>query len=593
MAIHAVDTTFTQFLNPNETKIYTIPIYQREYSWKQEHCEALLSDIQENDPNYFIGSIIWVENTNEVIDGQQRLTSLNLLLVAIYNRMCTFVDDEDINFKKSSLKRMIVSDKKTRLVPQKQGKNKEDFEYLLNSEIIKVPAAKPSNYGNRRISKNYNWFKEYVDKLDVNETIQLFDKICGLTFISASVDNAQTAFILFETMNNRGMALSAIDLIKNSYLSRTDDEDSISNWEILIEILGNESNQEQFLRNNYNAFRSEYNNLSLPLTTNPKYDIANKATRSNVIKIYGSLVDRKDFMEFLTLNAKYNSLLTGEEKLQIDVSEEFKTTFKNFRNANATSAFTLLLYLLRNQIVFGFDDTQLLDLFELTLKFFIRRNLTNIPSTGALPQILMNIIERINQLDKKDFVDVRKILLDEYQNKTSSNEAVKEILYGDIYDTNRDMARYLLCSLCKFEDKNEKKFIDLWEKKDDKYIWTIEHILPEGNKDATNTPNEWIEMIKQGDVKYKDYSNEQVYALVKDYRHKIGNLTMTGYNSSLGNKKFFDKKDRYDSKGEKIGYNNGLSLNEYVYAQSAWYLSNIDERTKDLADEIIASLEIK
>ena len=593
MAIHAVDTTFTQFLNPNETKIYTIPIYQREYLWKQEHCEALLNDIQENDPNYFIGSIIWVENTNEVIDGQQRLTSLNLLLVAIYNRMCAFADDEDINFKKSSLKRMIVSDKKTRLVPQKQGKNKEDFEYLLNSEIIKVPAAKPSNYGNRRISKNYNWFKEYVDKLDVNEIIQLFNKICGLTFISASVDNAQTAFIIFETMNNRGMALSAIDLIKNSYLSRTDDEDSISNWESLIEILGNESNQEQFLRNNYNAFRSEYNNLSLPLTANPKYDIANKATRSNVIKIYGSLVDRKDFMEFLTLNAKYNSLLTGEEKLQIDVSKEFKTTFKNFRNANATSAFTLLLYLLRNQIVFGFDDTLLLDLFELTLKFFIRRNLTNNPSTGALPQILMNIIERINQLDKKNFADVRKILLDEYQNKTSSNEAVKEILYGDIYDTNRDIARYLLCSLCKFEDKNEKKFIDLWEKKDDKYIWTIEHILPEGNKDASNTPNEWIEMIKQGDVKYKDYSNEQVYTLVKDYRHKIGNLTMTGYNSSLGNKKFFDKKDRYDSKGEKIGYNNGLSLNEYVYAQSAWYISNIVERTKDLADEIIDSLEIK
>lgn len=593
MSIHAVDTTFTQFLNPNETKIYTIPIYQREYSWKQEHCEALLNDIQENDLNYFIGSIIWVENTNEVIDGQQRLTSLNLLLVAIYKRMCSFVDDEDINVKKSSLKRMIVSDKKTRLVPQKQGKNKEDFEYLLNSEIIKVPAAKPSNYGNRRISKNYNCFKEYVDKLDVNKTIQLFDKICGLTFISASVDDAQTAFILFETMNNRGMALSAIDLIKNSYLSRTDDEDSISNWESLIEILGNESNQEQFLRNNYNAFRSEYNGLTLPLSNNPKYGIANKATRSNVIKIYSYLVDRKDFMEFLTLNAKYNSLLTGEEKVQIDVSDGLKNIFKNFRNANATSAFMLLLYFMRNQIIFGYDDSQMLDLFELTLKFFIRRNLTNNPSTGALPQIMMNIIERINQLNKKEFVDVRKILLDVYQNKTSSNDAVNEILYGDIYDTNRDMARYLLCSLCKFEDNNEKKFIDLWEKKDDKYIWTIEHILPEGNKDATNTPKEWVEMIKKGDEKYKDYSNEQVYALVKDYRHKLGNLTMTGYNSSLGNKKFSDKKDRYDSKNEKIGYNNGLSLNDNVYNQSEWYISNIVERTKDLANKIIAKIEIK
>lgn len=235
----------------------------------------------------------------------------------------------------------------------------------------------------------------------------------------------------------------------------------------------------------------------------------------------------------------------------------------------------------------------MLDLFELTLKFFIRRNLTNNPSTGALPQIMMNIIERINQLNKKEFVDVRKILLDVYQNKTSSNDAVNEILYGDIYDTNRDMARYLLCSLCKFEDNNEKKFIDLWEKKDDKYIWTIEHILPEGNKDATNTPKEWVEMIKKGDEKYKDYSNEQVYALVKDYRHKLGNLTMTGYNSSLGNKKFSDKKDRYDSKNEKIGYNNGLSLNDNVYNQSEWYISNIVERTKDLANKIIAKIEIK
>lgn len=92
----------------------------------------------------------------------------------------------------------------------------------------------------------------------------------------------------------------------------------------------------------------------------------------------------------------------------------------------------------------------------------------------------------------------------------------------------------------------------MWEKKDDKYIWTIEHILPEGNKDATNTPNEWIEMIKQGDVKYKDYSNEQVYTLVKDYRHKIGNLTMTGYNSSLGNKKFLVKKTDMILKEKKL-----------------------------------------
>ena len=595
MAIHAVDTTFTQFLNPNEQKIYKIPIYQREYSWKQEHCEALVNDIEENDINYFIGSVIWVETSNEVIDGQQRLTSLNLLLVAIYKKLCTFQSNEDVDFKKSSLKRMIVSNGSCRLIPQKQGKNKEDFEYLIKSEILNVPTVKPGNFGNRRISKNYNWFKEYLENFSAEETIGLFDKICGLTFISAAVDNAQTAFILFETMNNRGMALSAIDLIKNSYLSRSDDENSISNWEDLISILGNENNQEQFLRNNYNAFRAEYNNLTKPLSDDVKYEISTKATRSNVIKIYGSFVDRFDFIDFIKINALNNSLLTGEENLQIETSDSFKEAFKNFRNANATSAFTLLLYLLRYQIPFHFSDEEMIDLFSLILKFFIRRNLTNNPSTGALPQIIMGIIEKINKLEPDDctYSNVRNIILRDFQLKTSSDDLVREVLNGDIYDTNRDMARYLLCSLCRNNDNNERRLIDLWEKKDDKYIWTIEHILPEGNKEATNVPIDWLNMIRDGNHDYATFSDNQIIELVKQYRHKLGNLTMTGYNSSLGNKKFADKKERYDNDGNSIGYNNGLNLNDYVYSQNSWTIANIQERTQTLVNEIVNNLRIE
>ena len=81
MAIQAADTTFNTFLNPQEDKIYTIPVYQREYSWGERHCEALVNDIEENEGNnYFIGSIIWVKDVNEIIEVlNEEINRLNIL----------------------------------------------------------------------------------------------------------------------------------------------------------------------------------------------------------------------------------------------------------------------------------------------------------------------------------------------------------------------------------------------------------------------------------------------------------------------------------------------------------------------------------
>lgn len=592
MAIHATDKTLIQFINPQEDIEYRIPTYQREYSWRVDHCEDLLNDILENDENYFIGSIIWITDRNEIIDGQQRLTSINLLLIAIYNRYLSFDENEDIVYKKSSLKRMLVHGRNNRLVPQRQGRNKEDFEYLIKSNILREACGRPINFGNRRVGRNFKYFDDAIRTFSLQDLNSLFSKITKLKFISAEVDDYQTAFILFETMNNRGMELSAIDLIKNSYISRTHDDNCIENWENLIDILGSEANQEQFLRNNYNAFRREYNNLPYPLTGDVRYSLGNKATKSNVIKIYSSLVDRHDFIEFLTTNARFNSLLTCNDNPTIEVPQEFKNYFKKIRNANATSSFTLLLFLLRNQIRFNINDDQMCSLFELILRFFIRRNITNNPSTGALPQIQMDIISGINRLENPDYDSVRSIIYGKFIDKTSPNDIIKEILNGDVYESIRDITRYLLCDLCEFEENNERRFIDLWEKRDEKYIWTIEHIMPEGNRDASNIPQPWLDMIKYGNLEYTNYTNDQIIELVKTYRHKIGNLTMTGYNSSLGNKPFNEKKNRTNDDGTPIGYNNGLSLNDYVYHQDQWQISNIIYRTEHLIDLILQRLEL-
>lgn len=564
MAIHAVDKTFTQFLSPQENIIYKIPAYQREYSWKTDNCETLLNDIKENDSGYFIGSIIWISSTKEIIDGQQRLTTLSLLLTAIYERLNS--SSEDISYRKNSLKRMIVFAGENRLVPQNQGRNKDDYEYLIKNKITMQPCAAPRYYGNRRIYQNYNTFVSCISDFTDEELCTLYDKICSLSFISAEVDDVQTAFVLFETMNNRGMALSPVDLIKSTYMAQTDNENSITDWENLVSILGNEKNQEQFLRNNYNAFRKEYNNIEM-VDDNTVYHIASKATHTNVIKIYNSLIQRKDFIDFLTINAKFNSLLTGEDNPQVDTCNNFKTYFTKFRNSKSTSAFILLLFLLRNQTPFNLTDEEMCQIFEKVLRFQVRRNLTNTPSTGALPQIQMEIIAKINSLHNPNFLSIIDCISSTLRSKLSSDNDLKERLQGDIYDSNKDMTRYLLCSLCADEGSNERRLIDLWEKKNEKYIWTIEHILPEGNKDASNTPIHWIEMIRNGDSKYSKYSNDEIIEQVKLYRHKLGNLTMTGYNSSLGNKSFDEKKNRIDSNNNPIGYNNGLSLNTYVFSQ--------------------------
>lgn len=594
MAIHAVDKTLVQFLNPNEQTIYKIPVYQREYSWKVVNCQALISDILENDPNYFLGSIIWITSTNEIIDGQQRLTSLNLLLLALYNKLSEYdlANNEDLFFMANSLKRMLAANGQSRIVPQKQCNNKNDFEYLIQHYILKQPSREPSSFKNRKVARNFNCFWDCVKDKDIDQLKELYKKICSLTFISAEVDEQQAAFTLFETMNNRGLPLSAIDLIKSSYMRET--KDSSSNWGNLISILGNEANQEQFLRNNYNAFRKEYNNINVPITRDTKYELASKATKSNVIKIYNEIIRRQhNFMEFLTTNAKFNSLLTGEESPQIEVSDKLQEVFKDFRNANATSSFIILLFLLRNQTPYGFSDEQLLCLFRLTLKFFIRRNLTNSPATGAIPQILMDIITEINMLQEVRFKDVYDILYNTFVNKTSSDEIVREILQGDIYDTNRDMARYLLCSLCTFDRSNERKYIDLWDKgkNGEKYIWTIEHIMPEGNEEASNTPACWKNMIRE-EEQYSQYTDKNIIELVKKYRHKFGNLTMTGYNSNLGNKSFNEKKNRKDANGQPIGYNNGLSLNEDVFSKNTWHIEDIIKRTKSIVEQIMAELKI-
>ncbi len=106
------------------------------------------------------------------------------------------------------------------------------------------------------------------------------------------------------------------------------------------------------------------------------------------------------------------------------------------------------------------------------------------------------------------------------------------------------------------------------------FVWTIEHIFPQGEK----IPKDWVMMIAGGD---KDLAAEYQAA----YVHTLGNLTLSGFNSSLGNKSFEDKRDRTDRKGRYVGYKNNLNLNRELAKAKRWTVEQIQARTESLAED--------
>ena len=155
---------------------YSIPKYQREYTWGSREWEALYDDISENNNEYFIGSIICIPLGDainpymEVIDGQQRLTTISLFLTALYNRLKNYKDDmsEDDEDVLPSMKKALkssISPNEMKVVPQVQNFNKDDYDVVMyENGLRKSVAAKHAYFPLRKIAKGYKYFLDRIDK---------------------------------------------------------------------------------------------------------------------------------------------------------------------------------------------------------------------------------------------------------------------------------------------------------------------------------------------------------------------------------------------------------------------------------------------
>lgn len=567
--------------------VYAIPRYQREYTWSRAQWDALFEDLLDNELHYFLGSIICINQSQdaltvqslELVDGQQRMTTLSLLLAAIYQSFRVLPElTMEQQIELYNLKHKLVLKKKPdqpRLIPQVQNNNQQDYFAVLGQTSILDDVDPVPNAGNRRVLKAYRHFlwriEQYLEQCAdaVGGLMALLEKVNTATLVKIEVAGHSDAYTLFESLNNRGVPLTAIDLIKNKLLAVLESKDpgsidkQYNRWKKVIDALGDDyAVQERFFRQYYNAFKPDLKEIvSVPV-----------ATKSNLMQVYEKLIahDAEGFLNtMIRLSSSYAQIVGYRA---VPEQPKLSNLLLSLDRIQGAAAYLLLMVLMERQTELELTHEHQEQIVNFLIAFFVRRNTTDLPPTRDLTRIFMDVAETILVLRAGDVVSHIQQRL---KADSASDEQFEGSLKGPVYEDNKAVCRFVLCALEESRMTRETQ-VDLWALKGKQYVWTIEHIFPQGE----NIPSSWVQMIADGDASLAEQHRQ-------NYAHCLGNLTISGYNSALGNKSFEEKKSRTDSQGRKVGYNNGLYLNQALATESSWTLEKLKARTEQLVHEVL------
>ena len=297
------------------------------------------------------------------------------------------------------------------------------------------------------------------------------------------------------------------------------------------------------------------------------YYLGYLATRTTLLDIYEKMIksNYSTLLNDITEKAKKYSIIVNNSEDEYS----YTSALQNLERISGAPSYMLLLYILSNQKELALTDDNVNSVITILITFFVRRNLTDVPNTRKLTQLFIDIIAALR---KKQGEDIVALIHSELRAVSATDAMFEEKLRGPIYEENPEAARFVLCSI-ESQHQTREIYSDLWSRdSSNKYIWTIEHIFPEGE----NIPQEWIDMIAAGD-------KEKAKKLRIEYVHTLGNLTVTGYNQNLSNMSFEQKRDRKSKdKSKEMGYRNGLYLNSDVVINETWTIGKIKNRTDKL-----------
>ncbi len=565
---------------------FKIPIYQRNYSWGTKQIETLIDDIKDEDSGYYIGNLLITETDSrylEVVDGQQRLTTIALLLLAIFEHSNSFGDE--YNKEKGSLQ----EDIKRKLLIDGVLSNQR-YELLKNdnlifSDLLKVLDNKiPRKWGNRRFYKRY---KETIDKLkedfgSFRDLKRFYDKLNAVEILKISVTRLNDAYSIFSALNSKGLALTLVDLLKNEFLKLSSEEkrsedDAIYSWNSLVSQFSddqdiNEGEVTQFLLNNYDAMESVINSST---TKSKALDQYIELLKDNSSKYIDVLAQRAEWFKYLKHGETRNH-----------TNEDVNALVRELVYLDASQAFPLLMYLfIDNEL--ELSDKNFYESLNLVKKFFVVRNITLRPKASNVRSMFVGLNRMIQENKLKGDAIVNAIKKELNDKVDSRKEFLDQLVNDGLYDKNKSTTRYILISLeRKYGDYFNKSnpdtleaYVETTRSKNPVLRWTIEHILPQGV-----LPQHWLNELNAS-------STEEVAEVQEEYVHKLGNLTLTPYNSELGQKSFIEKRDQTEGTN-LVGLQLNLFLNKSIPGdkswkdKTSWAIDDIERRTRYLAEKV-------
>lgn len=538
----------------------SVPIYQRKYSWTNKECEQLFNDVlrvglDSNEQNHFIGSICYMNEDGHIsklidelmlIDGQQRITTISLLISAIADYLINNPNNKfeyplldnpqklidyyllnDIGNENSKYKLILTNEDKTTLIK------------ILNN--LKFNETVDFNDDDSvRIHENYTFFRNKVNVDNIEYIFKGLEKLLIIyVALEHNIDNPQ---LIFESLNSTGLELSQADLIRNYILmglSPYEQEKLYNNYWYKIEKLFKDYNSEVF-----DKFIRDYLTVKtdkVPTFKNIYFDF----------KLYSKTFDNievlvKDVFKF----AQYLSCISqGKEK-----NEKLKKALDSLESLGYDVTYPYMLHLYQDYEKGKLSGDEFIKIIKYTESYLLRRLICNIPT----PSLNKTFAKMYNDIDTENYLESYKVVLllkENYQRMPNNEEFRRNFLERDIYNLRGKNKEYIFDKL---ENWNSKEKTPIQN-------YTIEHIMPQN----LNLSDEWINDLGPN---YEEIQSK--------YLHTIGNLTLTGYNSKLSDKSFKEKRDIIGGFRQSA-----IRLNIGLHDLEVWNEGEIQKRAENILED--------
>lgn len=636
MKIDANSQALSKILTMESREYYHIPPYQRPYSWKEEQIDQLFRDIEDEPSGYYIGNILVTKHdvdddasstVYEVIDGQQRLTTLSLFLLAIWQivRERTLPlneDDKELSDQMNSDigRRLMVnrnpSAPRLQLLADDAG---------IYQELIRAVREKeqPQVKKNRKFYKRYRYIVETLADTsviaDMAALYEFYDKLINVLVLQIEAASIGDAFSIFSSLNSKGLPLTLVDLLKSEFLGMDGGQNAEGEsvleqqWETLIGIFAKDGNAgdasdvdttalTQFFLNNYDAFESTKKG---------------SVTKSKALTLYQEVIKKKRQLTRAGRPNVYLKELIRRARAYVNIIQlsyhaqdgslfedaDIRKQLANLKQLESTQAYPLLLLLFVKAEELQMDATRMSIILRALVTFYVRRNITEVPKSSNIRAKIIGIIRAISA-DSLHGDDIVRLVVQTLKSESRDEDFGSAILQRPIYEQNSKTTRFVLIDL--EQALQRENHVSLSTKAhplnlndvlaNGKPRWTIEHILPEGK-----LPDHWQQMIAP------DHP-EDAEDLQEEYTHRIGNLTLTAYNENMQQKPFADlehpvaaegthynrSKRDYKDNGEYVGMRSRLQINtsiprpgERIEDKTSWTIDDIKRRSEWFRDEML------